>query len=205
MYTALRATSQALSAYLHDRLQSDPGIAAFFGGNVVVSLNTPEEMVKDSIQGLSFWLYRVVRDEERLNAPPERISPTEIRPPPLPLRLHYLATPITNRATRGSAETEQVILGKVLQCFHDHSVFRGSDFPINNDFSGSAVELQVRLEQMSLEEITRVWEALEGSYQLSASYEVGVVCIESAREPQQVVPVQVAMPTYGVIVQEEPG
>jgi len=34
---------------------------------------------------------------------------------------------------------------------------------------------------------------------------VSVVYIESAREPQHVVPVEVAMPTYGVIVQEEPG
>ena len=39
------------------------------------------------------------------------------------------------------------------------------------------MELKVRLEPLTLEEITRVWEALEGSYQLSVSYEVSVVNI----------------------------
>jgi hypothetical protein len=58
----------------------------------------------------------------------------------------------------------------------------------------------MRLEPMSLEEITRVWEALEGSYQLSVSYEVTLVNIEVDTEPEMIAPVEVAMPEYGVIV-----
>ena len=203
MYTALRATSQALAEYLRQRLQADANLATFFGGNVNVTLNTPHEMMQNQIQGLSLWLYRVVRDEERLNTRPVRVAPNQIRPAPLPLRLHYLSTPITNRNVPGGPETEQVILGRVLQAFHDHPILHGSDFPSNNDFSGTTVELHVRLESMSLEEITRVWEALEGSYQLSVSYQVSVVDIDSAREPKEISPVEVAMPEYGVIVTSE--
>ena len=46
-------------------------------------------------EGLSLWLYRVLRDDMRLNDPPERLAPTLFRAPPLPLRLHYLITPVT--------------------------------------------------------------------------------------------------------------
>jgi hypothetical protein len=66
------------------------------------------------------------------------------------------------------------------------------------------VELKVRLEPLTLEEITRVWEALEGSYQLSVSYEVSIVNIMPELEPERISPVDIAMPEYGLIVSPEP-
>ena len=201
MYTALRATSQTVARFLERELQTDPILGTSFdGGGMVVTLHTPQEMVDQPAEGVSIWLYRVNRDEERLNDPPIRISPTELLPPPLPVRLHYLMTPITN-PTSGSPETEQLILGKILQVFHTTPVLRGAN--LEAEFSGTEAELRLRLEPMSLEEITRVWEALEGSYQLSVSYEVTVVNIAPAVEPTRIAPVQVAMPEYGVIVDSQ--
>jgi hypothetical protein len=206
MYTALRATSETLVSYLRQRFEIDPNLAPFFdagsGGSMVVTLNTPKEMTRNDIEGLSVWLYRIIRDEERLNALPERIGPNLVQPPPLPLRLHYLITPITRVQSQTGPETEQIILGKILQTFYDHPTLRGTD--LQGDFSGTESELNVRLETLSLEEITRVWDALEGSYQLSISYEVSVVNIASAMEPERVSPVLVALPEYGVIVASEP-
>jgi hypothetical protein len=201
MYTALQATSQTLLKFLEARFKADPLLKTFFGvGSMIVSLNTPEEMAEKPAEGLSVWLYRVVRDDQRLNDRPERISPSKFRQAPLPLRLHYLMTPVTNKKT-GDPETEQVILGKVLQLFHSHSVLRGSD--LQGDFVGTEAELTLRLEPMNLEEITRVWEALVGSYQLSVSYEVSVVNISAEQEPDVLTPVDVVMPEYGVIVASE--
>lgn len=202
MYTVLRATSQTLTAYLRDQLQADPNLAPFFdpgaGGTMLVTLNTPREMRDNNSEGLSVWLYRVVRDQDRLNEPPERIGPNRIRPTPLPLRLHYLMTPITNTQTLVGPETEQVILGKLLQVFHDHPHLRGAD--LQGDLSGTEAELIVRLETMGLEEIARVWEALEGSYQLSVSYEVSAVRIEPGTQPLPAGPVFAGLPEYAVIV-----
>jgi hypothetical protein len=199
MHTALRATSLTLAKFLEDRLKSDPGLSAFFSvGNMVVSLNTPQEMKENNLEGLSVWLYRVIRDEERLNDPPRWLSPTQLQPPPLPVRLHYLITPITEKKQGASPETEQVILGKALQALHSRPRLRGMD--LQDDFIGTEVELNVRLEALTLEEISRVWEALEGSYQLSVSYEVSVVNIASEREPEGVTPVEVVLPEYGLIV-----
>ena len=202
MYTALRATSQTLAAYIRQRLEADPNLVPFFGssGTMVVSLNTPQEMTQPPAQqGVSVWLYRVIRDEQRLNAPPERLGPNQLRYPPLPLCLHYLVTPVIDSNGNGAGpEVEQTVLGKVLQIFHDHPRLRGTD--LRDDFSGTTVELHVRLEPLTLEEITRIWEGLHSSYQLSVSYEVSVVNIASAMEPESISPVQVALPEYGVIV-----
>jgi hypothetical protein len=198
MYTNLRATSQTLAKFLETRFQADPLLSGIFGGGgMVVSLNTPEEMTEKPAEGLSVWLYRVIRDDQRLNDPPQRLGPNQLRPAPLPMRLHYLMTAVTNQKL-GDPETEQLILGKVLQSFHSHPALRGTD--LRAELAGTEAVLKIRLEPMSLEEITRVWESLEGSYQLSVSYEVSLVNIDSELEPEQVTPVEVALPEYGLIV-----
>ena len=198
MYTALRATSQTLVTYLETRFKADPLLKKFFnGGGMVVSANTPREMTKNQTEGLSVWLYRVIRDDQRLNFPPARLSPSQLRPPPLPLRLHYLITPITDKKL-GNPETEQLILGKVLQTFHSHPSLRGAD--LKAEFVGTDAELKLRLEPLSLDEITKVWDALEDSYQLSVSYEVSLVDIASELEPELVSPVEVTLVEYGLIV-----
>lgn len=203
MYTALLATSQTLADFIQNRMESDPNLRNFFdsglGGTMVISLRNPEEMSDKSEQGLSLWLYRIQRDEDRLNDPPERLTPGLFREPPLPLRLHYLLTPVVDPGTANNAEIEQRILGKVLQALYGHPVFRGTD--LAGDFSGTDTELKARLEPMSLEDITRVWNALEQPYQLSVSYEVTLVRIDS--EIFEInTPVSQVVPEYGVIVGE---
>ena len=190
MYTSLAATSGTIRQLLAEAMASDigpSGLASFFTGTTVVSLETPQEMMSASRQGLSVWLYRVTRDDNRLNQPPEiRTLPSgrnEIVPPPLPLRLHYLITPIA-AGSADSPETEQRILGRALQLFHTYPVLAGA--LLRSDLAGSDAEVHVHLEALGLEEITRVWEALEGSYQLSVSYEVTLANIHSEAAPLRV-------------------
>lgn len=205
MYTALSATSLTLAEFLRQRLASDANLARFFdpaqGGTMVVSLNTPQQMTENGAQGLSLWLYWVLRDEQRANMPPERLGRNHLRRTPLPVRLHYLMMPTVDMETEASPETEQIILGKVLQAFHDYPRLRGTD--LHGDFEGTTVELNIRLEPLGLEELTRVYDALDRSYQLSVSYEVSVVYIESEREAQDISPVEVVLPEYGLIAATE--
>lgn len=200
MYTALRATSQTLVTFLRQRLQADPVLRTFFdpgaGGAMQVTLDTPAEMTRRPAEGLSVWLYQVVRDPERLNAPPERVGLDRFRPVPLPLRLHYLMTPIREDAT--DAALAQEVLGKVLQALYEHPTLRGAD--LQPGLSPATLEITARLEPMTLEEITRVWEALDESYRLSVSYEVTVVTVDPEQEPLAAGIVEVVMPEYGVVV-----
>lgn len=166
MYQALRATSETLKQFLDNQL-------ALRGlPSPAVSLSTPKEMDLAATSGLSVWLYRVVCDENRFNDTPVLPDLQHQRKPPLPTRLHYLLTPI-----RLSVEVQQELLGVALQAFHDHPILRGTD--LGGAFVGTETELTVHLEQPSLAEITRVWEALQSPYQLSLSYEVSVVLIDS--------------------------
>jgi hypothetical protein len=199
MYTALAATSLTVAELLRTAFASDAILGGLFGGGtMVVSLNSPRELSNLSQQGLSVWLYRVERDTERLNAPPERISYNQLRRPPLPLRLHYLMTPIVSVSLANSPETEQIILGKTLQVLNDHPIMRGAD--LQSSFGGTNIELQARLEPLGLDELARVYDALERSFQLSVSYEISVVLIDAALQPEAVAPVQEVIPEYGLIV-----
>jgi hypothetical protein len=200
VYTALRATSCTITHYLLDRFTADPLLGTSFGGGgtMQVSLLSPPQMTEAHVQGLSVWMYRVVRDEDRLNTPARRIGWDVKSPPPLPLRVHFLMTPLSGETTNHGRETEQVILGKVLQALHDHPILRGSD--LRDDFRGTETVLHARPEPLALQEIYDIWDALEGSYPLSVSYEVSVVNIDPALEPTPVSPVTVVLPEYAQIV-----
>lgn len=205
MYTALAATSATLRQMLADSMAADvgpSGLATFFSGTTTVSLETPQEMRDAGRQGLSVWLYRITRDESRLNDPPElRTLPTgeaELLPPPLPVRLHYLMTPLA----AASPDTEQRILGRVLQLFHTVPIVSGAF--LQAELAGTGAEIHVHLEALGLEEMTRVWEALEGSYQLSVSYEVSLARIRSAAEPRRASLVESVRAEHAIILQREP-
>jgi len=206
MKTALRDCSASIRQLLEQALRDDSELSPYFDpfdptpdaiGTLLVTLNNPEEFERQELEGVSVWLYLIERDGDTLNRPPRRITSSRIEMPPLPLRLHYLVTPQVNFVTRErAADLEQLILGKILQVFQDESCLKGAR--LLNTLSGQGFEFYVRLKTLSLEQITRVWDALNRPYQLCVSYEVSVVPIHSAIEPAVIVPVDVAMPEYGI-------
>lgn len=206
MYTALRSTTMTLVEILEQHLENDPALSAFFnpinGGNMVVSASTPQEMADNNLAGLSVWLYRIDRDDQLLNHPPRRIGFDRRERRSLPLRLHYLITPVANGNQGGGngPPLEQSVLGKTLQTFHDHPLLSGVD--LQDDLVGSGLEIAVRLEPLGLEEITRVWDALERSYQLCVSYEASVVMVASDAEAGLVSPVDTVANEYGAITNQ---
>ena len=203
MYTSLYSASIALSSYLRTQLENlpAPGLGFGGGGGRVVSLNSPQEMRKDMTkEGLSVWLYRIERDPMRLNIPPERIAADLLRRPPMPLHLHYLMVPVTFEGTGGGApDVEQKVMGRVIQALHSKPIMQGIDFA-NTDLEGTDTELHIHLEALPLDELSRVWDALQGSFQLAVSYEVAIVNIEAALEPERVAPVEIALPEMALIV-----
>lgn len=179
-YTAIRAVTRSLRELLRQSitLSSDPELAG-----VPIDLRSPREMREDNhAQGVSLWLYRMVRNGQMLNNPPQRDAANRMRGWPLPVNLYYLITPIA-----GSSDDEQLLLGRVLQVFNDTSTLRGA--LLTDALDGGTEELRVTLEPLSLEELTRVWDALKEPYQLSVSYLIQAVLIDSAAEPALIGPV----------------
>jgi hypothetical protein len=185
--------------YLQQEFQADPDLGASFSGagTMRVHLNTPAEMTGGK-SGLSVWLYRVTRDPSTLNRPPERISQTQIRPAPLPLRLHYLIAPMITGNIVTASETEQVILGKAMQALHEHPQLRGVD--LRDDFQGTRAVITSRFEALTIDELGRIWEALATSYRTSVSYELTVVDIEAPVRVESAAPVELPLVEPAVIV-----
>jgi hypothetical protein len=201
-YQAIPATTTTLIGLLQQSFDDDAVLAGYFaagGGSRVVSGRTPQEMGPANEEGVSVWLYHIERDPELLNQPPERVAADRLRRRPLPLRLHYLITPVVRDAADvGSApDTEQLLIGKVLQTFHDLPEIAGSD--LRGSLVGTGARLRVRLEPLGLPEIAAVWDALDSSYQLCIAYEVAVTLVDSETAAAPVAPVDVVEPEHGLI------
>ena len=148
----------------------------------------------NGVTGVSLWLYRITRDADTLNLPPERISPNQYRRSALPLHLYYLVTPLVTKP-----EDRQTLIGRVLQLFNDNSVLSGAT--LADSLAGSQEAFRVTLETLTLEELTRVWHSLAEPYDLSVSYEVQVVSIDSDLEAVETPPVMVRQAGYAQIVE----
>jgi hypothetical protein len=178
----LREASRRLAATLREAFLADPTLGPMFtAGGHVVSLRTPREMRSGTPteRGLSVWLYHVERHGTLSNRWPERVGPNELRRPPLPVTLHYLLSALST-----GSENEQLILGKVLQVLNDRRTLAPD--PARPDLDDT---LRVHLEPLDLESITRVWAALDTSYELCVGYAVEPVNIASGEEPIQGAPV----------------
>ena len=67
-----------------------------------------------------------------------------------------------------------------MQVLYDRAILEGTD--LVGSLANSGQELRVILNPVSLEETSRVWQALEMSYRLSVCYTVRVAIVDSTRE-----------------------
>ena len=67
--------------------------------------------------------------------------------------------------------------------FNDSSILRGAD--LQGVLQGTGEQLRVNLEALTIEELSLVWDALSEPYQLSVTYLVQVVKIDSDLEPMK--------------------
>ncbi len=151
---------------------------------VSIDLRSPKEMREASAQGVSLWLYRVVRNGDPLNRPPRRISLTQTDHTGFPVDLHYLITPMVQ-----DPSDEQALIGRVLQVLSDYAILKGATLLGTLEDSGQS--FRINYDPMSLEDVTRIWNSLQEPYQTSLTYEVTLVTIDSQREPEEGSPVLV--------------
>jgi hypothetical protein len=190
-FTAVRAVTETLFGILQAGItnSADPQLQG-----VSIDLRSPKEMREaNGVTGVSLWLYRITRDPDFLNLPPERISPNQYRRAALPLHLYYLVTPLVTKP-----EDRQTLIGRVLQLFNDNATLSGAT--LADSLAGSQEAFRVTLETLTLEELTRVWHSLAEPYDLSVSYEVQVVSIDSDLEAVETPPVLVRQAGYAQIV-----
>ena len=171
-FSAISAASLTLRNLLNTNITLSTGVL----GGIPIDLRSPKEMQDAGASGVSVWLYKVSRMAEMLNDPPERRASGQLLRVPLPVQLFYLVTPVLVDPI-----TRHTVLGRVLQVFNDHAILRGGD--LQGVLAGTSEQLRVNMEALTIEELSLVWDALSEPYQLSVTYQVQVVKIDSDFEP----------------------
>lgn len=142
-----------------------------------ITLKSPKEIKDDggSTNKVSIFLYQILENPYLKNEEPKRIDDTHFQSPPLSLDLIYLVTPYSEDKTQ-----EKIILGKVMQIFHDNAILIGT--ALQGDLSETDEEIKLLFNPISLDDLTKIWSAFqEVAYRLSVSYMVTPVRIDSAR------------------------
>jgi hypothetical protein len=98
-----------------------------------------------------------------------------VRKQPLGLCLHYMMT-----AWGGDRDTEQLMLGRVMQVLYDDAIVDGPE--LLGALAGTQAELRISLSTMQVDDRARIWWAINLPYHLSVNYEVRVVDIDSTAE-----------------------
>jgi hypothetical protein len=146
---------------------------------------------------LTIWLYRVAPDSSKRNGPRRVLPNGAVGRPLLPLVLHYLITPWSR-----DVNTTHALAGFVAQAMYDRCEMGSADL-VGSAGRPAAWEegdsIQVQLEDLSTEELYRVWDSAGMPYRLSLAYRVQVVGIEPT---ESVVTSRVALASF--VGAEEP-
>lgn len=174
-YTVIADVGDSMVEVLWQEIQGDPQVNGLIDNQSRISLQSPFELREDESVRISVYLYRIVENPFTKNQYPVTGTGGRLRKPPLTLDLYYLVTPLL-----GTPFEQQTVLGKVLQVFYDRAIVEGTDLQGALLASGDPVHLV--LNPVSLEEATRVWQALDMPYRLSVCYVVRVALVDSGRE-----------------------
>jgi hypothetical protein len=119
---------------------------------------------------VGLYLYRVTWNEHRRNRPPSKRSAGGR--PPILLDLHYLVT-----FWADSPLTEHVLAAWVVHTLETHPVLDTSILSPEAGWNTGDL-LQVAPEDLSAEDMMRIWDALAPSYRLSLAYVVRPVPLD---------------------------
>jgi hypothetical protein len=173
-YTVIAAVSKELQRLLWSAFASDPQIQPIVGAQAAIVFSNPTETARQQANRLSIWLYQITEDEFVKNQTMLRGDPPgQQQYPPLALNLSYLVTPFAP-----SGDADHLLLGKTMQTLYDNAIV-----PLRDSADDVAEELRLVLCRLTLEELTRIWEALREPYRLSVCYQVRVTRIDSLRLP----------------------
>jgi hypothetical protein len=179
-YSVIFQVSKRLKDVIWTAFQADQEIKGLVGtSDAAIVFLHPSAAARNASNRLSLWLYQVTENEFVKNQPPQPVNGNNrAQAPPLALNLFYLITPFgaASDTDPAAGESDLRLLGKTMQVLYDNAIIYLRDAQDN-----VAEELRVILSQLTLEEQTRIWEALQEPYRLSVCYQVRVIHVDSQR------------------------
>jgi hypothetical protein len=142
-----------------------------------VSLISPADVTVPPGMGptVNLFLFRVIENPFAKNQEWLPVGTDRLQYPPLALNLFYVLTPFAEDRL-----DEHRALGEAMRIFYDNSIIRAP--LLRGSLEDSLEEMKLDLCQLSIEDLTRIWNALSRPYRLSVCYEVRIALIDSSVE-----------------------
>lgn len=197
----------AVSAVLRSFLQNsviEHDLAAILGGAVTVSSEPPDriDIGAASPDRLNLFLFQANENQSWRNVglPTRNGNGERISNPPLALDLSYLLT--AYGAGDFHAET---LLGHAMFVFHEMPILTRDAIraaipapppaTLPNGLTSSSLadqieQIKIIPQNMSVEELSKIWSALQSQYRPTAVYKVSVVLVESEKSVRPTLPVR---------------
>jgi hypothetical protein len=165
----LESVSKTLARKIWLGIKDDEQIKAIIENPRQISHLPPKDTKEKSTQ-VSVFLYNITELTSMRNQP-------QTQNPKQPhtlmyLNLRYLITPLTQ-----SVESDQVVLGKIMQLFAQSPVIRGTE--LQGSLSEVGVDLRVSLDALGIDDLNKLWTMLSVPYKLCISYSVSPVPVQS--------------------------
>jgi hypothetical protein len=190
-YSVIAELGDSLASVLFSELNADSQISGLIDSEDRISLESPADLEDNNSVRLSMYLYRILENPYMKNRFPVEGTGGKLRKPPLTLDLYYLLTPMV-----GTPREQMIVLGKTMQVLYDRPILEGAD--LSGSLGTTSEAIRLILNPVSLEELTRVWQALEIPYRLSVCYLARVIILDSELE-QFGQPVVSRRITYGTL------
>ena len=147
------------------------------------TLDSPADLKlgNNSTAQVNIYLFQVLENAYAKNQPWHTQPNGDQEYPALALNLNYLITPYA--IDQISAHH---VLSDAMRILHDNALVMGAQLP--ESLRLVVERLSISLMPMQLEELTRIWSALQTAYRLSVAYQVRVVLLRSSiqRTPARV-------------------
>lgn len=187
-FTGIRSVSDSIVAFLNARWETEPLPGGEPGELLHESLDATIQLVSSGQlagEDVSFdntvtlWLYRVSANEQMRN-----LSRTgQASQLPVHVDLHYLLT-----AWASTADVEHRLMGWALRTLQDASILDASFLSPDGMWHPDEV-VHLTPQELSNEDMLRLWDGIQPHYRLSYSYVARVVSMEPTQVPDVDVPV----------------
>lgn len=194
---AIAAVTQLLKDLLNDALiQGDASQA--LGADFTVTALPPDRVVSESGENqatqLNWFLHRITEDPALRNTDlPTRNGAGELlQRPRLALDLHYILTAVAQEELHA-----EILLGYAMQILHETAILpretirsaleiAGMDTILPQDFDPIRVSeiadqmelIKITPRALSMDDMSKMWTALQASYRTTVAYDVSLVLIE---------------------------
>jgi Pvc16 N-terminal domain len=182
----------AVTATLRELLTA--GLTSVLAGGSVTT--KPPDKARDPnnlTNQVNLFLYSVSYDAAWTNMNmPSQIKPNETGFPPLPLVLHYLITAYSKEEDAEPHPVSHTLLGTAMRVLHDHPLLGADELKTaftDSDLGEQIERVRITPQQLSVDEMSKLWTTFQTNYRISAAYQVSVVLIESLRSPRTPLPV----------------